>query len=371
MTKLKATLSKMIRFDKHIPLLVLLLLLSGGVNLFAQERAKPKEGEGIELFLKRFNREGTAYRKAFIQLNKDKLGKNNNLRLGVSYTLPPKETASKPSSAPAKPTQANAEKGPHYQKLFGKRLARYDVTSSELKGACFYLVGGHGGPDPGAIGYMNGHQLHEDEYAYDIVLRLARLLLQKGAKVEIVIQDAHDGIRDDKFLKGSKRETCMGSPIPLGQVARLDQRVKMINAMAKDDKSRYKRAVFVHIDSRSKSKRADVFFYYQQDKAASKRFAKTVRETFALKYDRHQPNRGFAGTVEGRNLYVLRHTTPPSLFVELGNIQNAYDQQRIILSNNRQALANWMAEGFVKDYKQNKRQNQQAAKKPAGKGAKK
>ena len=50
------------------------------------------------------------------------------------------------------------------------------------------------------------------------------------------------------------------------------------------------------------------------------------------------------------NLYVLRHTTPTSVFVELGNIQNQYDQQRIILSNNRQALANWLCEGFVTDY---------------------
>ena len=32
--------------------------------------------------------------------------------------------------------------------LFGKANASYTVTSSELKGACFYLVSGHGGPDP-------------------------------------------------------------------------------------------------------------------------------------------------------------------------------------------------------------------------------
>ena len=335
-------------------------MLLGGAGLSAQEQATPKNGEGIELFLKRFGREGAAYRKAFIQLNKGKFGKNYSLLKGVRYTLPPKDgsapktkaaDATKPK-ATSSPTASEAPARKNYQPLFGKALANYRVTSSELKGACFYLVSGHGGPDPGAIGTMNGHQLHEDEYAYDITLRLARVLLEKGAKVHIIIQDAQDGIRDELFLKNSKRETCMGNTIPFNQVSRLEQRATMINSLSKKDKEGYKRAIFLHIDSRSKHQRTDVFFYYQQKNTASKQLAKTMKETFAYKYRHHQPGRGFTGTVEGRNLYVLRHTTPTSLFVELGNIQNAYDQQRFILSNNRQALAKWIAEGFIKDYQQ-------------------
>lgn len=72
------------------------------------------------------------------------------------------------------------------ESLFGKKLATYQITSNELSGACFYLVSGHGGPDPGAIGIYQGRQLHEDEYAYDIILRLARELLTRGAKVHII-----------------------------------------------------------------------------------------------------------------------------------------------------------------------------------------
>lgn len=355
----------MIVFNRHRLILLLLVILLSGGNLSAQEQATPKPGEGIELFLKRFHRESTAYRKTFIELNKGKFGKNYNLLKGVSYKLPPLQgnasssptnTTSKPTSAKTKAVEKNTASSKNHQPLFGSALASYQVTSSELKGACFYLVSGHGGPDPGAIGKMNGKQLHEDEYAYDIVLRLARILLEKGAQVHIIIQDAKDGIRNEQFLTNSKRETCMGSPIPFNQVARLEQRVNMINAMAKKDKATYKRAIFVHIDSRSKHKRTDVFFYHQDKKMASKQLAKTMKETFAHKYRHHQPGRGFTGTVESRNLYVLRHTVPPSLFVELGNIQNAYDQQRIILSNNRQALAKWFAEGFVKDYQNTKKQ---------------
>lgn len=69
--------------------LLLLILLFLPIALWAQEKACPKNGEGIELFLKRFNRTGSYYQKEFIRLNKSKLGKNNMLITGVKYTIPP------------------------------------------------------------------------------------------------------------------------------------------------------------------------------------------------------------------------------------------------------------------------------------------
>ena len=60
-------------------------------RLQAQEKAFPKKGEGVTLFLKRHNRTGAAYQKQFIELNKKKLGEGNVLRMGVKDTLPPLE----------------------------------------------------------------------------------------------------------------------------------------------------------------------------------------------------------------------------------------------------------------------------------------
>ena len=124
-----------------------------------------------------------------------------------------------------------------YEPLFGKSQAAYQITSSSLKGATFYLVSGHGGPDPGCIGKYRGKELHEDEYAYDIVLRLGRELLKRGAKVHFIIQDKKDGIRNAAILNNSKRETCMGEAIPLNQVARLQQRCDAINRLYRRDNS--------------------------------------------------------------------------------------------------------------------------------------
>lgn len=351
-------------------------------GLCAQERAIPKKGEGISTFLERNHRSGQKYYQNFVKLNKAKLGPKVVLKHGMSYLLPPLGGAAKGSAAVdgGKSSKADhstadkktkqeakeveeaqesvakgrrASKSSIHEPLFGKALADVKVTSNRLANACFYIVSGHGGPDPGAIGKVGNVELHEDEYAYDIALRLARNLMQEGAEVHLIIQDAKDGIRDDRYLSNSKRETCMGSPIPLNQVQRLQQRCDKINALYRKDRQRYQycRAIFIHVDSRSKSAQTDVFFYHSERKADSKRLAHTMKDTFESKYGKHQPNRGFSGTVSGRNLYVLRHTTPTSVFVELGNIQNAFDQRRFIMSSNRQALAKWLSEGFLKDYR--------------------
>lgn len=333
-------------------------------NVSAQtERDSPRRGEGISTFLERNKRPGRTYYKEFLKLNEKSLRGKEELRLGVKYVLPPLRSKKDAADSKGKDSESTSSSKPSgkgrkniNEPLFGKELAKVKVTSNRLQGACFYVVSGHGGPDPGAIGRVGKIELHEDEYAYDVALRLARNLMQEGAEVRIIIQDAKDGIRDDKYLSNSKRETCMGAAIPLNQVARLQQRCAKINELYRKDRKKYKycRAIFLHVDSRSKSHQTDVFFYHCKNKSDSKRLANTMKKTFESKYDKHQPNRGFTGTVSGRNLYVLANTTPVSVFVELGNIQNTFDQRRFVISSNRQALAKWMMEGFITDFKRAK-----------------
>lgn len=312
-----------------------------------QQTAKPKPGDGIEVFLKRHGRSGKKYYKQFLELNARKLKGKKELILGVSYVLPPLSDGKEGRHEEEKCTGGVVK-----QPLFGKKNEKVKVTGSRLKGACFYVVSGHGGPDPGAIGKVNGKELHEDEYAYDVALRLAKMLMQEGAEVRIIIQDPKDGIRDGSYLQNSKRETCCGDRIPLNQVARLQQRCDKINAYYAADRKKYDycRSIFLHVDSRSKRKQTDVFFYYAPSSSKGKRLASTMKKTFEKKYDRHQPGRGFEGTVSERGLYVLRNSTPVAVYVELGNLQNSFDQRRFMISSNRQALAKWMTEAFIADY---------------------
>lgn len=333
----------------RIQYLILFILLSFSINTFGQqEKDKPRNGEGIHSFLKRNNRSGTAYYQSFLELNKGKFGKNNSLLKGVNYTLPDLSQAQAKNN---KPTTTTTTTKTQVNKLFGTKYQNYTVKpNAKLKGTCFFLSSGHGGPDPGAIGKADGYDLHEDEYAYDVTLRLAKALMEEGATVHMIIQDAKDGIRDDKYLSTSNRETCMGATIPLNQVQRLKQRSDKINELAKKSKAKYKRAVFVHVDSRSQKHQLDVFFYYAKNSLGGRKLANRMSKTFEDHYKKHQPNRGFSGTVSQRSLYVLDKTTPVGIYAELGNIQNSFDQRRFLDPDNRQALANWMCRGFIQDY---------------------
>ena len=328
---------------KRTGLIIIFLFILSVISIYAQEKDKPRAGEGIFSFLKRNNRSEKDHSK-FIELNKGKFGKNNALILDTWYILP---EASKQESEP--PAQNSTNKEP----LFGKAYENYTILDTSLAGACFFLVSGHGGPDPGTTCIVDGKELHEDEYAYDIMLRLARNLMEHGATVHIIIQDAKDGIRDDVYLDNSKRETCMGREIPLNQKQRLEQRADKINQLSTDAEEKYQRAIFIHVDSRSKKKQTDVYFFHSTSEK-SKKLAKTIRDTFESKYKQHQPNRGFSGSISQRNLYVLDNTTPVAVLAEVGNIKNQFDQKRFMQSNNRQAMANWFLAALIKDYESSK-----------------
>ena len=318
------------------------------ISAFCADIAKPKAGEGIYRFLLNNGRNPATQTDVFIGLNKGKLGKNNMLLKDVAYTLPPFHAE---TNNPPDPTKKNQKREP----LFGKKYEYYTVNSNKLKGATFFLSSGHGGPDCGAIGKADGIEIHEDEYAYDITLRLARYLMMEGATVYIIIQDKNDGIREEKYLKSNQTETCMGKPIPRNHVQRLQQRCDEINALSRKSKDKYQRAVFIHLDSRSINKQMDVFFYYHSSSAAGKKLSSTMQQTFREQYRKHQPNRGFAGTFSARDLYVLSNTSVVGIYTELGNIRNSFDQKRFLLNSNRDALAQWMCFGFIADYQNSKK----------------
>ena len=239
--------------------------------------------------------------------------------------------------------------------LFGTSYREFEVVDNSLRNQVFYLLTGHGGPDPGTICRDYKVTMCEDEYAYDVALRLARNLRQHGAIVEMVIQDKNDGIRDAKFLNCDSDERCAnGKKLPRNQLARLNQRVAYVNHKYKKHKAAGRidqKVISIHVDSNSKSHKQDVFFCYFKGSSSSKKLAHNVRETFKQKYKQYQANRGYRGVVQARPFYVLKNTIPPAILIELANIKNKHDHKRILLESNRQALANWIFEGITKDGK--------------------
>lgn len=253
----------------------------------------------------------------------------------------------------AKPTgRRNVAKKAAVKKKSKKTVALARSSGGSLSGAVFYLASGHGGPDPGAIGRYGRKLLPEDEYAYDVTIRLAEILKQQGAKVFMLVKDPNDGIRDAPVLKLDHDEVAYPhKSIPLDQNARLRQTTTAVNRLYASHKAAYQRFITIHVDSRTRGQMIDVFFYHHSNSKTGKRLAKHIHRQFSSNYRRHRPDRPYSGNVSTRNsLYVIRNSHAPTVFIELGNIQNKLDQRRFLLASNRLALANWMARGIADDY---------------------
>jgi len=238
-------------------------------------------------------------------------------------------------------------------KLFGEKYQEVEKIDNSLDGRVYYLVSGHGGIDPGAVCSECDTKLCEDEYAYDVTLRLARQLMQHGAIVEVVVQDPNDGIRDGEYLVCDNSEVLAnGENLKTRkQLVRLNRRAAYVNSTYRKHKKagvKEQLLISIHVDSRTDNKRQDVFFNYHPISSSSKKLATDLMTTFEEKYSQYQKGRNYRGYINERNLHVLRVTQPKAVLIELANIKNKADHKRILLSSNREALAKWIFEGITK-----------------------
>lgn len=369
---------------KRAVLLLVFILQLFSFAIQAQSRPKiviAKAGDGIYLLLRTHGLDPAKYYSEFVKLNKKNISKNNGLYIGRAYIIPANKEAQTKEELPADTTwQTNPEiisdtvsttvTTPEAveakeiappdpvvinEPLFGQDNAKVVIESDILQGAIYYLISGHGGPDPGALIKQGRKLVSEDEYAYDVNLRLARKLMAQGAEVYIIIRDPNDGIRDKKVLEVDYDEVNYPKErIPRSQRLRLRQRTETVNGLFLKNSTRsgYQRLVVTHVDSRSVGEVIDVFFYHHHRSTKGKRLAESLQATFKQKYARYQPNRKYAGTVASRSsLYVIKNTLPAMVYIELGNLKNTRDQKRILDYENREALAKWISEGLVADYK--------------------
>ena len=346
-------------------LLLLSILLFQVTSLEAQDSNKEvraQQGDGIYSLLRKQGLNPSAYIKEFIELNKGRLQNGNQLIVGRKYKIPGTTSAKSPEKTSTGSTTEVVEvntaetdsKDEELNKysIFGEAEAYVTPKSETLENTVYYLISGHGGPDPGAMETYGGKTIAEDEYAYDVTLRLAKELLAHGAKVYVVVRDKNDGIRNQRVLEMDRDEVVYpDKEIPLDQLERLKQRVDVVNDLYLKHSGRYQRLIVTHVDSRSQGENIDVFFYYHEKSKNGKRLAESIHATFQKKYKRFQPYRNYTGTFTDRsNLYMVKNTLPAMAYIELGNIKNGKDKRRILDPNNRQALAKWISEGIILDY---------------------
>ncbi len=306
-----------------------------------------QKGDGIYSLLRKQGVNPYKYFDRFIALNQANLRDSIHLYAGRTYKIPAIIKTETEAATSTKPTNTKIVS----HEIFGKKYEDTEIVSTRLKGNIYYLISGHGGPDPGTVTKYKNKLLAEDEYAYDVTLRLAKELISHSATVYMIVRDENDGIRNKRLLTVDHDELVYPKKkIPLNQMKRLRQRTEVVNALYQKHKGAYRRLIVTHVDSRSKGENIDVFFYHHKKSKSGQKLAESIHQVFKRKYKKYQPNRAYNGTFSERNLYLVNFTLPAMAYIEIGNLQNKKDQKRILYPVNRQALAEWIAQGVLDDF---------------------
>ncbi|MCD2332372.1 LysM peptidoglycan-binding domain-containing protein [Borreliella americana] len=246
-----------------------------------------------------------------------------------------------------------------FEKLVNSRVNK----GSRLKDKLIILDPGHGGLDPGAIvksrdGLGNEVFVVEDEYVYDIALRLYVCLKEEGANVELTILAPDHLIRNSVFANNTfvnvknevyndydlnKNDTVDSwiSGTPSGLKKRLIV-VKNIVNKYKHIKDKDIAFFSLHADN-SVGAPKSMGFYYQKDdekkydthsKSAAEKITEGMKRSFYIK---------------GQNLHVLRNNiVMTKLLVEVRNLAFPEEAWSIRSSKLRDQDSKILANGIFK-----------------------
>ncbi|MEE2753033.1 MAG: LysM peptidoglycan-binding domain-containing protein, partial [Candidatus Latescibacterota bacterium] len=219
-----------------------------------------------------------------------------------------------------------------YQADLTDRFKKVRDRSSPLKGWHIMLDPGHGGRDPGAIvsskvGLDREVHIVEDEYVYDMTMRVMERLVLYGAEVDLTVLSPNHLKRDnfpaDKTFVNEQNEVYNDEaynrkkdPLVRPGSHNIQRRVMVANRFFKG--SRRDRSLFIslHADNSPGRKKGPLVIYQKKGKwhdKASKRFAECVWKSLARPSEPSQ--------IEPRNLAVLRdNRSRAEILIEIRNV---------------------------------------------------
>ena len=184
----------------------------------------------------------------------------------------------------------------------------FKLADFNLAGKVITIDPGHGGQDPGAIGYSD---LYEKVPVLKIALKLEKLLKDAGAKVVMTR-------RNDKFIP-------------------LEERVKLANKMNSDI------FVSIHLNGhRSSTSFGTETFIASRSNSNSKLLAQFMQSSLIEQLGT------FDRGVKEEELYVLQNTNMPAVLEEVVFISNQRGEDRIMKESFKDKAALAMYKGIIK-----------------------
>ena len=234
---------------------------------------------------------------------------------------------------PKSPRQTYDEQAMPLWREFESKVGRMGRLSSRLEGWHIVLDPGHGGLDPGAVVSTrdgNGRRLYivEDEYVFDIALRVYVLVRLHGAHATMTLLSPNHLIRQNEpptqtfvneknevYNSAAHNKTNKLSAWPRG--SNLSTRVLIARQAFKNKNAPRGRRIFLsfHADIDPKAPEAPLVLYYKSSRSGS---VDHVSRQFASSL---LPALGAGARIRGQGLGVLRNNLADfKVLIELRNM---------------------------------------------------
>ena len=241
------------------------------------------------------------------------------------------------------------------------RFSKLKNRPQPLKGWRIVLDPGHGGRDPGAIvsnkdGKNRAVYVVEDEYVYDVAIRMMEQLMLYGAQVELtVISPNHmkrDNLPADATFVNEQNEVYNDArynrrkdPMVRPGSHNIQRRVMVANTFFKGGSQKKTLFLSLHADN-SPSRPKGPLVIYQKKSGRSDRASKRFAEVMQGALD----HRSVPAQLGARNMAVLRgNKAAAEVLVEIRNVSFKGDAWALRFHDRRQDDAGRIVKGVL-DY---------------------
>lgn len=178
---------------------------------------------------------------------------------------------------------------------------------------------GHGGIDPGSIGYKT--KIHESDLNLTMSLKLKDKLEKAGINV-VMTRETKDGLVDDTSKSFKKKDMA--------------QRKELIK------KVRPNMVISLHQNSYTNHRLRGAQVFYDKTSDISKQIAQNIQDEFLLKLDHSNKH------ISPGDYYMLKCTTAPSVIVECGFLSNEQEEKLLLSDEYQDKIMDCIYRGIVK-----------------------